>query len=97
MKNTEEYLITVSFCRMCKVLEDRSRLDEERTQKLMAELKDARLIAEDADAKSDEISRKLQFVEEELEAAEERVKTSEAYVYIFLSECYRVSLFYNSI
>ncbi|KAF7399286.1 hypothetical protein HZH68_007878 [Vespula germanica] len=64
--------------RMCKVLEDRSRLDEERTQKLMAELKDARLIAEDADAKSDEISRKLQFVEEELEAAEERVKTSEA-------------------
>lgn len=82
---------------MCKVLEDRSRLDEERTQKLMAELKDARLIAEDADAKSDEISRKLQFVEEELEAAEERVKTSEAYVYILLSECYRVSLFYNSI
>lgn len=64
--------------RMCKVLEDRSRLDEERTEKLMAELKDARLIAEDADAKSDEIARKLQFVEEELEGAEERVKTSEA-------------------
>ncbi|XP_014603268.1 PREDICTED: tropomyosin-2-like [Polistes canadensis] len=64
--------------RMCKVLEDRSRLDEERTQKLLTELKDARLIAEDADAKSDEISRKLQFVEEELEGAEERVKTSEA-------------------
>ncbi|XP_015591172.1 tropomyosin-2 [Cephus cinctus] len=64
--------------RMCKVLEDRSRLDEERMEKLMSELKDARLIAEDADAKSDEIARKLQFVEEELEAAEERVKTSEA-------------------
>ncbi|XP_066593409.1 tropomyosin-2-like [Prorops nasuta] len=64
--------------RMCKVLEDRSRLDAERVEKLMSELKDARLIAEDADAKSDEISRKLQFVEEELEAAEERVKTSEA-------------------
>lgn len=64
--------------RMCKVLEDRSRLDEERTEKLMSELKDARLIAEDADAKSDEIAKKLQFVEEELEGAEERVKTSEA-------------------
>lgn len=65
-------------CRMCNVLADRSRLDEERMGKLMSELKDARLIAEDADAKSDEIARKLQFVEEELEAAEERVKTSEA-------------------
>ncbi|XP_050445678.1 tropomyosin-2-like [Cataglyphis hispanica] len=64
--------------RMCNVLADRSRLDEERMAKLMSELKDARLIAEDADAKSDEIARKLQFVEEELEAAEERVKTSEA-------------------
>lgn len=49
-------------------------------EKLMQELKDARLIAEDADAKSDEISKKLQFVEEELEGAEERVKTSEAFV-----------------
>lgn len=66
--------------RMCKVLEDRSRLDEERMEKLMQELKDARLIAEDADSKSDEISKKLQFVEEELEGAEERVKTSEAFV-----------------
>lgn len=66
---------------MCNVLADRSRLDEERMEKLMAELKDARLIAEDADSKSDEIAKKLQFVEEELEAAEERVKTSEAYVY----------------
>lgn len=66
---------------MCNVLADRSRLDEERMEKLMSELKDARLIAEDADAKSDEIAKKLQFVEEELEAAEERVKTSEAYAH----------------
>ncbi|NP_001153343.1 tropomyosin 2 isoform X3 [Nasonia vitripennis] len=64
--------------RMCKVLEERSRLDEERMEKLTSELKDARLLAEDADTKSDDIARKLQFVEEELEAAEERVKTSEA-------------------
>jgi hypothetical protein len=47
---------------------------------LMTQLKEARLIAEDADTKSDEISRKLAFVEDELEAAEERVKSSEAYV-----------------
>lgn len=47
---------------------------------LTAQLKEARLIAEDADNKSDEISRKLTFVEDELEAAEERVKSSEAYV-----------------
>lgn len=46
----------------------------------MQELKDARLIAEDADAKSEEISKKLALVEEELEGAEERVKTSEAFV-----------------
>lgn len=64
--------------RMCKVLEERSRLDEERMEKLTSELKDARLLAEDADTKSDDIAKKLQFVEEELEAAEERVKTSEA-------------------
>lgn len=70
----------ISDHRMCKVLEDRSRLDEERMEKLMHELKDARLIAEDADSKSDEISKKLQFVEEELEAAEERVKSSESFV-----------------
>ncbi|XP_011496236.1 PREDICTED: tropomyosin-2-like [Ceratosolen solmsi marchali] len=64
--------------RMCKVLEERSRLDEERMEKLTSELKDARLLAEDADTKSEDIAKKLQFVEEELEAAEERVKTSEA-------------------
>lgn len=48
---------------------------------LMAQLKEARLIAEDADTKSDEISRKLAFVEDELEVAEERVKSSEAYAF----------------
>lgn len=66
--------------RICKVLENRSKLDEERMDQLTAQLKEARLIAEDADNKSDEISRKLTFVEDELEAAEERVKSSEAYV-----------------
>lgn len=65
---------------ICKVLENRSKQDEERMDQLMTQLKEARLIAEDADTKSDEISRKLAFVEDELEAAEERVKSSEAYV-----------------
>lgn len=64
--------------RMCKVLEERSKADEERTEKLTSDLKDARLIAEDADTKSEEAQTKLQLVEEELESAEERVKTSEA-------------------
>lgn len=64
---------------ICKALENRSKQDEERMDQLMAQLKEARLIAEDADTKSDEISRKLAFVEDELEAAEERVKSSEAY------------------
>lgn len=45
---------------------------------LTSQLKEARLIAEDADTKSDEISKQLAFVEDELEGAEERVKTSEA-------------------
>lgn len=61
-------------------MENRSKQDEERMDQLMTQLKEARLIAEDADTKSDEISRKLAFVEDELEAAEERVKSSEAYV-----------------
>lgn len=65
---------------ICKVLENRSKQDEERMDQLTAQLKEARLIAEDADTKSDEISRKLAFVEDELEAAEERVKSSEALV-----------------
>lgn len=57
---------------------------------LTAQLKEARLIAEDADTKSDEISRKLAFVEDELEAAEERVKSSEAYVSLAILEIERL-------
>lgn len=60
---------------------------------LTAQLKEARLIAEDADAKSDEISRKLAFVEDELEAAEERVKSSEAYVSRAILEIERLRSF----
>lgn len=67
---------------ICKVLENRSKQDEERMDQLTAQLKEARLIAEDADTKSDEISRKLAFVDDELEVAEQRVKSSEAYVLV---------------
>ena len=70
--------------RICKVLETRSKQDEERMDQLTAKLKEARIIAEDADNKSDEISRKLAFVEDELEIAEDRVKSSEAYVTFFI-------------
>lgn len=63
---------------MCKVLENRSQQDEERMEQLTAQLKEARMLAEDADGKSDEVSRKLAFVEDELEVAEDRVKSGEA-------------------
>lgn len=59
---------------MCKVLENRAQQDEERMDQLTNQLKEARLLAEDADNKSDEVSRKLAFVEDELEVAEDRVK-----------------------
>lgn len=41
---------------MCKVLENRSQQDEERMDQLTNQLKEARLLAEDADGKSDEVS-----------------------------------------
>lgn len=63
---------------MCKVLENRSQQDEGRMDQLSNQLKEARMLAEDADTKSDEVSRKLAFVEDELEVAEDRVKSGEA-------------------
>lgn len=63
---------------MCKVLENRAQQDEERMDQLTNQLKEARLLAEDADGKSDEVSRKLAFVEDELEVAEDRVKGGDA-------------------
>lgn len=63
---------------MCKVLENRSLQDEERMDQLTNQLKEARMLAEDADNKSDEVSRKLAFVEDELEVAEDRVKGGDA-------------------
>lgn len=59
---------------MCKVMEARLQLDEDRMEQLTNQLTESRMLAEDADGKTDEISRKLALVEDELEAAEDRVK-----------------------
>lgn len=44
---------------MCKVFENRSLQDEERMDQLTNQLKEARLLAEDADGKSDEVIESL--------------------------------------
>jgi chromosome segregation ATPase len=82
---------------MCKVLENRAQQDEERMDQLTNQLKEARLLAEDADGKSDEVSRKLAFVEDELEVAEDRVKSGEAKIMeleeeLKVSACVSVSI-----
>lgn len=41
--------------RMCKVLENRSQQDEERMDQLNNQLKEARMLAEDADGKAEEV------------------------------------------
>ncbi|XP_015124574.1 tropomyosin-2-like [Diachasma alloeum] len=64
--------------RICKGLENHSKQDYERMDQLTMQLKEVRLIAEDADAKSDEISRRLAFVEDQLEATEDRIRCSDA-------------------
>ena len=56
---------------MCKVLENRSQQDEERMDQLTNQLKEARLLAEDADGKSDEVR---------LVAAEQRVRPTRTYL-----------------
>merc|ERR1739842_276341 len=63
--------------RMRKVLENRSLLDEERMDALENQLKEARLLAEEADRKYDEVARKLAMVEADLERAEERAESGE--------------------
>lgn len=77
---------------MCKVLENRSQQDEERMDQLTNQLKEARMLAEDADTKSDEVSRKLAFVEDELEVAEDRVRSGEAKI-MELEEELKVNFF----
>lgn len=47
--------IVLFISSMCKVLENRAQQDEERMDQLTNQLKEARLLAEDADGKSDEV------------------------------------------
>ena len=75
--------------RMCKVLENKSLSDEARMESLENQLKDARILAEEADRKYDEIAKKLQMVEADLDRAEERAETGESKI-IELEEELRV-------
>lgn len=79
---------------MCKVLENRLQQDEERMEQLTNQLKESRMLAEDADGKSDEVSRKLAMVEDELEAAEERVKNGHTKVQELDEELQVLHLFF---
>ena len=74
---------------MCKVLENKSLSDEARMESLENQLKDARILAEEADRKYDEIAKKLQMVEADLDRAEERAETGESKI-IELEEELRV-------
>merc|ERR1719351_516650 len=62
--------------RMCKVLENKSLSDESRMEALENQLKEARMLAEEADKKYDECAKKLATVEGDLDRAEERADTS---------------------
>merc|ERR1712045_292979 len=75
--------------RMCKVLENKSLSDESRMESLENQLKDARILADEADKKYDEIAKKLQMVESDLDRAEERADTGETKI-IELEEKLRV-------
>ncbi|VDL94400.1 unnamed protein product [Schistocephalus solidus] len=61
----------------CKVLENRTVADEERISQLEEQLKEFTFMAEDADRKYDEASRKLAITEVDLERAESRLEASE--------------------
>ena len=65
---------------MCKVLENKALSDEARMESLENQLKDARILAEEADKKYDDIAKKLQMVESDLDRAEERADTGESYI-----------------
>merc|ERR1712200_357178 len=63
--------------RMRKVFESKAAGDEERMAKLEDDLKHVRTKAEEADKQYDEVSKKLQVTESDLERAEERGEMGE--------------------
>lgn len=64
--------------RQRKSLEARSFTDEERIATLEKQLNEAQIIAEDADRRYDEVSRRLAIMEVDLERAEDRAEAAEA-------------------
>ncbi len=74
-------------------MESRLQIDEERMEHLTTQLKDAHMLAEDADCKTEEVSTKMALVEDQLEATEDRAKFGYSKVQE-LDEELQVFLFY---
>ncbi|XP_034937376.1 tropomyosin isoform X4 [Chelonus insularis] len=64
--------------RIRKALENRTNMEDDRVAALEQQLAQAKLIAEEADKKYEEVARKLAMVEADLERAEERAEAGES-------------------
>ncbi|XP_075238607.1 tropomyosin 1 isoform X5 [Lycorma delicatula] len=64
--------------RIRKALENRTNMEDDRVSILEAQLAQAKLIAEEADKKYEEVARKLVMMEQDLERAEERAEQSDS-------------------
>ncbi|XP_044262297.1 tropomyosin-2 isoform X4 [Tribolium madens] len=64
--------------RIRKALENRTNMEDDRVAILENQLSQAKLIAEEADKKYEEVARKLVLMEQDLERAEERAEQSES-------------------
>ncbi|XP_076178751.1 tropomyosin 1 isoform X8 [Ptiloglossa arizonensis] len=63
--------------RIRKALENRTNMEDDRVSLLEQQLAQAKLIAEEADKKYEEVARKLVMMEQDLERAEEKAELSE--------------------
>merc|ERR1711971_1477687 len=77
LERSEEKLADESE-RIRKALENKNNMEDDRVAILEAQLAQAKLIAEEADKKYEEVARKLAMVEADLERAEERAETGES-------------------
>ncbi|XP_071554071.1 uncharacterized protein Tm1 isoform X7 [Temnothorax nylanderi] len=64
--------------RIRKTLENRTNMEDDRVALLEQQLAQAKLIAEEADKKYEEVARKLVMMEQDLERAEEKAELSES-------------------
>ncbi|XP_044001083.1 tropomyosin-1, isoforms 33/34 isoform X4 [Aphidius gifuensis] len=64
--------------RIRKALENRTNMEDDRVSILEQQLTQAKLIAEEADKKYEEVARKLVMMEQDLERAEEKAELSES-------------------